>query len=453
MFFKNIFSGFFSDKKEKKILVFLMLGVFFVSLLYSVYFNIEPSVDARAYDSIAWNLVEGNGYKEQANLSYDEDIAILRVGPGYEFFLAGIYFLFGHHYQIVWVVNALLSALGVFFVFFITKQIFKEHWSMPLGLVAAGLIGFSPDLITVNGMLMTETLGVFLIILSIFLFFRFVESEQKSFFSIVALAVVFGFAVLVRTPALFLIFPLAGYFIWQKLWKELGAFLVVLTLVFIPWTVRNYSIYHTFIPTNLAFGYDLLAGNHPGATGELEPYEGNEMFMKEGRIEGNKLALKESLGFIFSHPIEFLEITLKRVSIYFSFARPTGFWFHLDGLSKALTLVLSAIYSMVLFIFGFWGVYRAKELATEEKERAKILLWMFLMMPLAIIGIIVETRYRFLAYPFFAIFASYGLFDMWRGRRELKALAAIALLLLSNTLFDALRNLDRIRERIDNLFS
>ena len=453
MFLQNILSGLFFDRKEKKILIFLMLGIFFVALLYSLYFHIEPSVDARAYDKIAWNMVQGNGYKEQANLSYDEDIAILRVGPGYEFFLAGIYWLFGHHIWIVWIINALLTAFSAFFVFLITKQIFKEHWSLPLGLVAAVLIGFSPDLITVNGMLMTETLGVFLIILSTFLFFRFVESERKSQLSIVVLAVVFGFAVLVRTPALFLIFPLAGYFVWQKLWKELCVFIVALTLVFTPWTVRNYSIYHTFIPTNLAFGYDLLAGNHSGATGELEPYEGNEVFMKEGRIEGNKLALKESLGFIFSRPIEFLEITLKRISIYFSFARPTGFWFHLDGISKALTLAFSAAYSMILFIFGFWGVYRIKELATNEKERAKLLLCMLLMMPLAIVGIIVETRYRFLVYPFFAIFASYGLFDMWRGRRELKALATITLLLLSNTLFDAVRNLDRIRERIDSLFS
>ena len=56
------------------------------------------------------------------------------------------------------------------------------------------------------------------------------------------------------------------------------------------------------------------------------------------------------------------------------------------------------------------------------------------MMPLAIVGIIVETRYRFLVYPFFAIFAGYGLLDLWRGRMELKVLALIALLLFSNTL-------------------
>ena len=453
MFLKNILSDFFTNNREKKIVMLLVAGVFLFALAYSLYFQIEPSVDARAYDNIAWNMVQGNGYKEQANLSYDEDIAILRVGPGYEFFLAGVYSVFGRHYQVVWIIHALLLALSAFFVFLITKQIFKEHWSLPLGLVAAGLVGFSPDLITINGMLMTETLGVFLIILSTFLFFRFVESEQKSLLDISIISIIFGFAVLVRTPALFLIFPIAGYFIWQKFWKELGVFLVALAVVFTPWTVRNYRVYHTFIPTNLAFGYDLLAGNHPGASGELEPYQGNELFMKEGRIEGNKLALKESISFIIFHPIQFFEITLKRVSIYFSFARPTGFWFHLEGVERALTLALSALYSVLLFVFGFWGIYRMKELSIVEKERAKILFWMLLMMPLAIVGIIVETRYRFLAYPFFAVFASYGLFDLWHGRRELKVLATITLLLFANASFDALNNLDRIRERISQFFS
>lgn len=453
MFLQNRLFGFFTDNsREKKMQALLVLGVFLVAFAYSLYFHIVPAVDARAYDNIAWNMVQGSGYKEQANLSYDEDLAILRVGPGYEFFLAAVYFIFGHHYQAVWILHALLLALSAFFVFLITKQIFKEHWSLPLGLVAAGLVGFSPDLITINGMLMTETLGVFLIVLSTFLFLRFVESEQKSPLSVILLAIVFGSAVLVRTPALFLIFPFIGYFICQKFWKELGVFLVMLTLVFTPWTVLNYHVYHTFIPTNLAFGYDLLAGNHPGASGELEAYEGNEAFMKKGRIEGNQLALKEAFRFIAFQPISFLKITLERISIYFSFARPTGFWFHLKGMSRALTLAFSAVYSAILFIFGFWGIYRIKELSLLEKGRARMLFWMLLMMPLAIVGIIVETRYRFLVYPFFAIFASYGLFDIWRGRNELRALAIVTVLLFSNTLFDAVRNLDRIRERIGHLF-
>ena len=81
---------------------FLILIVFFsglLSLVYSFYFKIAPVVDARVYDTIAVNILEGGAYKEDLSKSYEFDTAIIRVGPGYEFFLAGIYYLFGHHYE------------------------------------------------------------------------------------------------------------------------------------------------------------------------------------------------------------------------------------------------------------------------------------------------------------------------------------------------------------------
>jgi len=442
-----------SNIRQIPAIIFVVLATFIVSLAYSLYFQIEPSVDARAYDNIAWNLAEGNGYKEDTALSYDEDIAILRVGPGYEFFLAGVYTVFGHRIWIVWVLNALLAAATAFLVFLISKEIFTSEWSVPLGLISAALIGFSPDLITINGMLMTETLGVFLIAASVYAFFRYVNTDERAVWRVIVLALLLGAAVLVRTPAAFLFIPFAGYFIYRKHLSECAVFCAVLLFVFMPWTVRNYEVYGTFIPTNLAFGYDLLAGNHPGATGELEPYALNEEYMSQGRIVGNKLALQAALNFIMLHPIEFLKITLERASIYFSFARPTGFWFHLEGFSRAATLILSALYSIFLFIFGFWGIYRMRHAPPETMERARLLAIILLMMPLAIIGIIVETRYRFLAYPMFAVFAGYGALDIFQKRDEIKAFIALTLVFFANAGFDALRNLDRIRERIGEFLS
>lgn len=435
---------------KRKILIAVVLASFALSLAYSVYFNIEPSVDAAAYDRIAWNLVQGNGYKEFVDLSYDEDIAILRVGPGYEFFLALIYYIFGHNIWVVLIINALLNALSTLLVFLLSYEVFRGSWKFLTGIIAASFIAFSPDLITINGMLMTETLGVFLIILSVYLFFKFLNNDAKPLYLILPTALVFGFAVLVRTPAALLFLPFAGYLIANKNWKAFFVLSFTLFLIFTPWVVRNYQVYNTLIPTNLAFGYDLLAGNHPGATGELEPYYLNEEFMGSGRIEGNKLALKEALVFIFTNPLEFLKITFYRASIYFSFARPTGFWFHLDGASKAITLITSAIYSILLFVFGFFGIYKAKYLPDKDKKRAKFLFWLLLMMPLAIIAIIVETRYRFLVYPFFAIFAGFGLSNIFNGKIDWKVIFTICGILFLNTAFDALRNLDRIIERVNN---
>jgi len=447
------------NKKTSAILTAIILASLAASLSYSFYFKIRPAVDAAAYDRIAWNLVQGNGYKENSSLSYDEDIAILRVGPGYQFFLAGIYFVFGRSYEVAWVINALLHALTALLAYFLSKEIFRENWNRVLGFASAAFTGFSPDLITMSGMLMTETLAVFLVILLVYLFFKHINSPDRLTY-LIPMALVFGFAVLTRTPSALLVLPIFYYFFTcpehgrggKKQWVRFFIFIAVLTAVFTPWTVRNYKIYNAFIPTTGVLGYDLLVGNHPGASGELEPYEPAERYVYEyGRTEGNKLALKEVLSFIFFNPLEFLKITLKRISIYFSISRPTGFWFHLEGADRAVTLVFSAIYSALIFGLGFWGVYKIKFLSNPDKEGAKLLFWLTLMAPLAVIFIIVETRYRFLIYPLLAVFAGFGLSDLFKKKLEFRPALAIWGVLLLNGAIDGLRNLDRVAEKLKEL--
>lgn len=439
--------------KQKFILGLVLLGAFLVSLAYSFYFRIPPAVDARAYDNIAWNLVSGSGYREDISAPAIEDNAIMRVGPGYEFFLAGIYYLFGHHYEAVWIIQALLLAASAFMVFLLAKEIFSlESGNYLIGIIAAVLIGFSPDLITMQGMLMSETLGIFLIAFTAYLFFRYWNSPEKSGWKIFAAGAFLALAVMVRTPALFLIFPVIWLLAKEKKWKHLLLVFSAIILIFLPWIIRNYNIYRVFVPTNLAYGIDLGSGNHFGATGELEPYPTNDLYLSQyGLVEGSRQLTAEALKFIVFNPLEFLKLTFYRISIYFSFSRPTGFWFHLQGLSRAATVVLSAVYSVLLFIFGFWGIRQIKNLEVEEKKRAKILLAMLAMMPLAIIGIIVETRYRMLVYPFFAIFAGYGLRELLMRKIAWKPALYVALFLILNTVFDAWRNIGRIIERIGEL--
>jgi len=228
--------------------------------------------------------------------------------------------------------------------------------------------------------------------------------------------------------------------------------LVVGVGIFAPWTLRNWIVYRTFIPTNAASGFNMLVGNHPGASGEQEPYAPlPEYVEKYGYIEANRRANQEAVSFILGNPVEFIKLVFYRASIYFSFGRPTGFWFHLHGFSKIATLILSALYSAILFIAGSWGVYRLWDLKGGEYQRALILLAMLIMMPLALISIVVETRYRFLSYPFFAIFAGLALADLWYRRLAFKPMAIVASILLANTAFDILRNLSRIIERVRGL--
>lgn len=436
--------------KSNRAIIFLCAATFVAPLAYSFYFRIPPLVDARAYDRISWNLAQGLGYREKVGIDLLYDNSIIRVGPGYEFFLAALYWIFGHHAAVVWVLQAALLAGSAFLIYLVSKKVFQSVWHESIGLVSAALIGFSPDLITMSAMLMTETLAIFLATLSLYLFFRY--TDYPTLGNVMLFGFVSGAAALVRTPLLLLLIPTAGFIILQRRYKDVALLIVVLVVMFAPWTIRNYQAFGVFLPTNAASGVNMLAGNHPGASGEQEPYEVLARYAVEyDYIEANQRANADARTFIFWHPFEYIILTLKRISIYFSFARPTGFWFHLHGFSKAATLVLSVIYSIILFTFGFFGVARLKYMPKENRTKARLLLTMLIMMPLAVVGIIVETRYRFLSYPFFALFAGYGISEIRKKNACWTCFAGVFFILFANTAFDIARNFDRIIERLHGL--
>lgn len=408
----------------KKLFFLIIVLSFIIPLAYSFYFRIHPSVDARAYDNIAYNLASGRGYRESLDIPLEMDYSLVRVGPGYEFFLAGLYYIFGHRYWPVWIVQSLLQALAAVLTFLIAKEIFKKNWDPKIGLVAAAFVGFSPDLITISAMLLSETLAIFLVLLSVYLFFKYYS--QKKLFLILALGAVFGFTALVRTPVFLLLIPFFIFLIKNKRWLHISLLVLTIFFIFLPWSLRNYKIYHKFIPTNAALGYNLVAGNHSGASGELEPYLPlSENFKKLGPIKTGEIAQKEALQFIFAHPLEFIKVTLYRISMYFSFARPTGFWPYLSGLNKIITLIVSSFYAFLLFTAGFIGISQIKKIEKEDRKKVLYFLSMLVLMPLGIIWIVVETRYRFLIYPFLAIFSGYACLCLRAGWLRIKSLSLL----------------------------
>src|SRR3989344_5708525 len=103
----------------------LITGIIFVGLLvtlsYAFYFQVHVSVDAKAYDSIAWSLVQGTGYTETTSPIPNSSIG--RLGPAYEFFLAFWYLLFGHQVWIIWVVQSFLHAGSGLLIYLIIRKL------------------------------------------------------------------------------------------------------------------------------------------------------------------------------------------------------------------------------------------------------------------------------------------------------------------------------------------
>src|SRR5688500_14041408 len=119
-----------------RLAVFLLATL--LSLAYSFGHRIELASDARVYDAIAANVVAGHGFTPDVSIDPASAEAIFCTCPGYPFFLTGIYWLFGHHVELVWAAQALLHGLSTLLVFLIAARLFRSE-DARLPMVAAAL--------------------------------------------------------------------------------------------------------------------------------------------------------------------------------------------------------------------------------------------------------------------------------------------------------------------------
>ena len=442
--FKNKTINFF---RGHRLLLWIVFGSFLASLAYSFYFRIAPAVDARAYDTIAMNIIQGHGYRENLSANIVNDYAIARVGPVYEYFLAGLYKIFGHHYESVWVAQAWLRGLTVWLIYLIVLLIFyNDDKKERIGLWAAAIIGFYPDLIEISAMLMIETLYLFLLCLMIYLFFLYIRRPGNWLST--ALSALAGLAVLTRPPALFLV-PVLWFHFWrQKKWLSILISLLMLLAVFTPWTLRNYIVYNQLMPFGAAGNFNFWIGNYHGGNGEQVPtIEHIEFAAKHGVREINGESIRQFKLFLTQHPGEFIKLTCQRFNKYFSVVRPMGFWFYQTGLGQFLFIFSSAAASVFLFILALGGILKT---IMNRDKRLYYLLALMVMTPLIVFITVVETRYRFPIYPMMAIFAGYYLvFLLEKPKPWLeKTLWASTALILLNGLIDLLLSADLIKERL-----
>lgn len=436
------------NMKHNKIIIFVVVLSIFICISYSFYFHIRPIVDAAAYDKIAVNLVLGNGYREQIALPLTNDTAMVRAGPLYNFFLAGIYFAFGHRYGVVWIIQALLHGLTALFIYLICKNIF-EHKGEIIGIIAAVLFAFHPDLIEISAMLMTETLYLFLTVITISLFVYLYK--KPTYLTAAFLGLSFGLAYLTRQTVIFFI-PIFLYFFYrQKLLKYFLIFVFASIFILIPWVVRNYIVYQKFIPATVNGGYNLWIGNRLGSDGEQAmPKDVNDYIANNGAIEGSEKGKSEFYKFVWNHPLEFVKLCFLRTMKYFSLIRPMGFWFYQQGLGQFIFILSSAVYSAILFMLGLAGIL----LSLKAKNKFLYYLLAFtICAPTPIILTVVETRYRFQIYPFLAIFAGFYLIKFLRkGPFYQKAVFVSLAILILNSSIDALLSFEKIKERFFQFF-
>lgn len=430
-------------------IIYIIIATIFIGVFYAFYVNDRPRVDAAAYDNIAWNLARGFGYVEDvaSRANPEQDDAIIRVGPGYQFFLAGIYSVFGHDWRVVWIIQNILRGLSILIVYLIARFLFPSE--QLLATLATAFLALSPDLIVMSGLLLTETFFIFLLLLGTLgtIFFL----QRGGLILIFTVGAVWALSILTRPSAILILLILLAFLLIKKMWKEALLLLLMPLILVGSWSYFATLRYGGFILTTTAGGYDLWVGNNEDAKGGFEKTpEIQEARRDHTSLELDRIGKEKYLKFLRDHPIKFFELQLRKTAQYFSLARPGGFWIGLWAYPERLLVIISSsfIWMAAMLWLGIAGIVTFIKEYRDSASRTVFAI--ALLQPLSVIPIIVETRYRYPLLPFLALFAAYFL---TRKHANKSFLLLVLFLLLSFTGYDLWYNWESFMDKINLILS
>jgi len=218
-----------------------------------------PGSDAGGFVQYAWNVAQGRGYRGTSADVTDQDHLTAYQAPGVTLMYAALFKVFGRTFWPLRIVQAFLDSATVLLLFLAARSIFSER----VGLLTALVYSVYPLAIYLSNELLSETLFMFLSL--VFVLCCLTAAGKQSPPWLIAAGFVFGLSMLTRSNQLLFV-PFWIIWIWQNFrdrwqWRYLLA-LVVAALTVLPWTARNYLVFHRFVPLTTTGGTALLAGNN-----------------------------------------------------------------------------------------------------------------------------------------------------------------------------------------------
>jgi len=221
----------------------------------------ESGSDCEEYDAYAWNVSQGRGYRGMSPDVTDRDHLTAYRPPGPSLVWAGAYYVFGHRYSAVRVLNCLAGAATIALVYLIGCQTFGR----PVGLVAAAAFAVWPFSVYYSTQLLSEPLGTFWLLAYVAAALDFAARPEPA--RAVVAGLLLGLALLTRGNVVLLL-PLTFIWAFVQFWGRPPAMAWALAIplvalaTLVPWTVRNYRVFGAVVPLSTGAGDVLLGSNN-----------------------------------------------------------------------------------------------------------------------------------------------------------------------------------------------
>jgi len=370
------------------ILLFIFLFALIIRLGYVLLFSgglkYIDSPDSIEYNNYAVNLIDGNGYRNGEMRSFRP--------PGYPFFLAGIYILFGHSYPAVKIIQVVLSAFTCVIIFLIGSEIGGRRIAVFSGFYSC--IFYS--LFEMSSHVLSETLFTFLLCISILFFLKM----DKSLFYKIGAPVFLGLATLTRSSTLIFPFFIFIWFVMKYPLKKAAVNFLLTAVIFFgiltPWTIRNYMVHHAFVPIHIQAGLVFWGANNPIAGGKWNEHGPNwEKYSQMSELEKDNGYFKEGLTWLKSQPpFPLIKLYVLKTCVFFYpfFALPDS------GYDITYGLILP------FWILGMYGSIKSKD------KQSLLLFSVILVFFVTTLIFYTNERLRSPICPFVIIFAAIGIY-------------------------------------------
>ena len=235
-------------------LLALALGVRVAQILATPHWT--PVADPADYVRHAVSIAHGHGMAD--SLIPAGGPSAIRP-PAYPYFLGGVFAVTGDSQTAGRLAAALLGVVAVALIGLIADML----WSRRAALAAMGIAAVYPPLVLVSGTLLSESLALPLMRGLLVLVLECRGRQRPGWVAPVA-GLLFALCLLDRPALSVLVVPLVAG-LWDgrglRALRAPAIALIVAGLAIVPWTIRNASEFHDFVPISTQSGF-LIAGTY-----------------------------------------------------------------------------------------------------------------------------------------------------------------------------------------------
>jgi 4-amino-4-deoxy-L-arabinose transferase-like glycosyltransferase len=401
---------------QKRFLAIALAVAFLCRLFWVIYAPYEPTADYLWYHQRAIDLSQGLVYGVNG-----QPTAFWPVG--YPFFLSLIYRVFGAKIIFGQLVNIFLGCLSVYITYTIAQRFFAERVARCAVIMMSLFIGQ----IYYTALLCSEILSQTLFLLALSLGLRAVSQKRQALWLLLT-GFCTGLGVLTRPVvgivvlSLLLIWMIQGVGLLKSL-VNTAIVSLALCATIAPWTIRNYGVFHQFVPVSTNAGVSFWEGNNPYATGGYhftDPSKRAEIVEIADEISRGREGFRQGFAFVRQQPLQWLRLLVKK-PYYLYESDEQGLWFSFVKQGKEQPEVARWLYALwvkpayacygAVLLLACFGVFRVLGFGDREcRNSMSVVVIPTLLLTLFYIFFHTENRYNHTIMPLVVIASASGLF-------------------------------------------